>query len=378
MSTQLNFPKTHYCGIVMNRSSHGGNRDNLPLGFITPYGEDSSAKKRMATVDAWVSSNCRYDDSVPTKTVIKNTPMGGFCLLDAVVRSSRYNTSVKFRIEDPRGFELEISAHNLMMIMRDSVIDKGEILDMCVWGRDGSENVLVPVSSPQYSVMEHNSARMSKSASLKDMNAGDTVVMHNGYEGRYIGKFHEIDYNYNSKHDSVSYKYFSSPKKKWVFLRDGVVKVLASAPKISEIFQGEPIEIEEGLRMLNNLKDRKYMFSMDKELSSDFHIAESTQKAVEDQPYYSANQWHVVKHDDAYWTVKKKYGNNGFDLTKINTDGWENHKLISYEQVGSVHNNYWGRTYYSNVTTDLTSLAGLDIVSRTTTLTLSNGDILNI
>lgn len=110
------------------------------LGFAVPYGITKAEKKRIETVDRWANKkeDCR---------VIENKPTRGFKLLELV---SRYSTSNKlFRVLDPRGFELEISAGNLLYLAMASTIVRGEIIEECVWAQDNGV-YLVPTSSEQY------------------------------------------------------------------------------------------------------------------------------------------------------------------------------------------------------------------------------------
>ena len=45
----VKIPAKHYVGMVKRQ------HDDLPLGFITPWGEDAAAQKRIATVNNWES-----------------------------------------------------------------------------------------------------------------------------------------------------------------------------------------------------------------------------------------------------------------------------------------------------------------------------------
>ena len=110
------------------------------LGFAVPYGTTKAEQKRIDTVNRWSS---KKEDS----RVIDNKPTRGFKMLEVV---SRYSTSNKlFRVLDPRGFELEISADNLLDLAMASTIVKGEIVEECVWAQHNGV-YLMPTSSEQY------------------------------------------------------------------------------------------------------------------------------------------------------------------------------------------------------------------------------------
>jgi hypothetical protein len=109
------------------------------LGFCIPYNDTKANKKRQETVNSW-----RQKDIEPR--ILGNIPQSGFKLLGVV---SRYSASNKlFCVLDPRGFELEISADNLLDLACQSTIAKGEIIEECVWA--GSGSYLEPISSERY------------------------------------------------------------------------------------------------------------------------------------------------------------------------------------------------------------------------------------
>lgn len=110
------------------------------LGFAVPHGTTKAEIKRMETVDRWANKkeDCR---------IIENKPTRGFKMLEVV---SRYSTSNKlFRVLDPRGFELEISADNLLDLAMATTIVRGEIVEECVWAQHNGV-YLIPTSSEQY------------------------------------------------------------------------------------------------------------------------------------------------------------------------------------------------------------------------------------
>ena len=110
------------------------------LGFAVPHGITKAEQSRMATVDHWANKkeDCR---------IIENKPTRGFKMLEVV---SRYSTSNKlFRVLDPRGFELEISADNLLDLAMATTIVRGEIVEECIWAQHNGV-YLMPTSSEQY------------------------------------------------------------------------------------------------------------------------------------------------------------------------------------------------------------------------------------
>jgi hypothetical protein len=228
-------PEKHYVGMVVRNGS------KIPLGFITPWGDDKAAQKRMKTVDDWASAG--KQGSLPT-SIIDNIPMLGF-KMTSDIRRGQQGAQDKWRIEDPRGFELEITSTNLAMILADSTIEKGEILDQCVWARDGGQNLLLTVVSEEYIEAVRMTQIASSSASWKDVKIGNTVVLQNGLEGQYLGKMHTIRKNHRSRDAEVQNSIEPSSSSYHVILKpttdrswpQGVVRELhfISSPKLSGI-----------------------------------------------------------------------------------------------------------------------------------------------
>lgn len=227
----VKFPTHHYVGFQSRPS-----QDNCPLGFMTPDGTDAAAKKRKESVDRWAEGNHwnKPKDVVPSVSYA-NKPMVGFKLSREVRRYASFgNGNVKWRIEDPRGFELEISSANFAQILMLCTMEKGEIQEQLIWGRLGAENVLVPVDSDVYRTAQANTERATKTASLKDLKLGDRAIMQNGDEGIFYGKFYLIynTYGYSKISQTLG------DKQRWLFKR-GDRWVSVGSPKLSEIISGD-------------------------------------------------------------------------------------------------------------------------------------------
>jgi len=139
MLRDIKFPEKYYVGFQKNRYSSG--ESFRMLGFATPNTGDSAFKKRKETVDRWSEKDL-------TPLDMENKPTHGFKIVDAV---SRYSTdNKKFRIEDPRGFELEISVYNLFDIITKHTIVQGTIMEPMLWGRSGQDNYLISSASEEY------------------------------------------------------------------------------------------------------------------------------------------------------------------------------------------------------------------------------------
>jgi hypothetical protein len=197
---EIRFPKQHYVGIA------GRTGDDLPLGFMTEDGTDKAAAKRKETVDKWVrgyGAAARNMLQKPEARAVDNVPLIGFRLGRSIRHNSGWGQgNVKWRIEDPRGFELEISSPNMAQVFSACVIDNGEILEECVWARLKGDNVLVPITSELYQTAQVNSERLTKSVKPSSVKPGNRVILKNGTEGIYYGKFYtfERDYESGSRH----------------------------------------------------------------------------------------------------------------------------------------------------------------------------------
>jgi hypothetical protein len=240
----IKIPDRHYVGMMKRED------DQLPLGFITPWGEDSAAAKRMATVDSWAGYNSsnqgHYQKSIKP-IVIENTPLVGF-KLSGSIRTSNYGGDNKWRIIDPRGFELEVTSGNLAKLLSVSVFDQGEIMDQCVWGRQGANNILLSISTDEYKQATENTKVSKERATWSDVKLGDIVVLQNNVRGVYLGRqfmFYK-DYNRSEVSGAGDNEFTSSSKSVYVIhnpdhrLYDYTQELhLLASPKLSSIVKAE-------------------------------------------------------------------------------------------------------------------------------------------
>ena len=252
----VTIPTTQYIGVNTHRSTDG----SMPLAFLTPGGTNAAAKKRMGTVDNWLGKNSvnninipiaekeQFEKDNPTAVwrcdnthnpeylnssyavprvedvdwkIFDNVPneaRTGFRITKSISRGGGWSGSNKVvRIEDPRGFELEISVDNLVKMMSMTTFIDGVCQEKCVWGRDGSTNVLLPVNSDPYKeAYATTEYRNKKAISLRDVQIGDLIELKKsehfaGLTGRYMGSYHV--YYLNDLHEvrDTSSRYYGSP-----------------------------------------------------------------------------------------------------------------------------------------------------------------------
>lgn len=230
-------PEQHYVGY----RDQGQNR--LPLGFATPYEDTAAGRKRQATVDSW-SGIKRANPTQNAPVIVDNVLMEGFKLSEEVRRHSGWgNGNVVWRIEDPRGFELEISSPNFASIIECTTIVNGEIQGRCVWGREGGSNVLLPEASTPYQEA-HRLTKLSKQkVSIKDIAVGDKVRLKDGRDVLFLGTYNilavDSGYKYVSGHSysSGNYQYtlaIGSVKKRHLFVD---AKHVGSKTVLSDLFE---------------------------------------------------------------------------------------------------------------------------------------------
>jgi hypothetical protein len=180
----IKIPEKVYIGFQGRRS-----QDEVPLGFMTPYTTDKAGEKRRATVDNWAKGYGYGAQKTFNSVILENKPMIGFKIGRAIRRSGGWNSSGAsfIRIEDPRGFELEITIENLAMCMAGNIIEDGELVQECVWGRDGNKNILLPINSEPYLDSVTTKSAIDNAISLRNIKPGDKIKLITGEEGVYFG-----------------------------------------------------------------------------------------------------------------------------------------------------------------------------------------------
>ena len=264
--SKVTIPSKHYVGLQVRSGS------NVPLAYMTPWGEDAAAKKRMASVDQW--ANGRYNQSTKlASTTIDNSPIIGFKLTSSI-RKGDYGAVDKWRIEDPRGFELEITSSNLAELMSITTIEKGEILEKCVWGRNGGSNILLSVESEDYKEALNMTAIVNSTASWKDVKLGNEIILQNGTRGIYLGRYHCLAMSRRDSDKSVSnrIKIGSGPR---TYIQTNTVTNFGSikfnselismaSPKLSSIVGTNELTAKEAESYVNQLLDKSECYSSDR------------------------------------------------------------------------------------------------------------------
>ena len=151
-----------------------------PLAFLVPYEDNAAGKKRMDSVDSWMTNSWHSTSMDPRPgLIVDNKPMKGFKIVGFASRWSTDNKTA--RISDPRGFELEIYIPNLVALIQDTTIVNGVIQDQLIWAREGANNALISIHSEDYKTAWFE-------GDVLDPVAGDIVRDSKGITYQYLGK----------------------------------------------------------------------------------------------------------------------------------------------------------------------------------------------
>ena len=255
---QIKIHDTMYVGF--QRNVHG----SMPIALITPYLTTKAGEKQRDNIDNWSKWNNGGKEPLNPLT-IENKAMIGFRISRAQRNSGWHMNAESIRVEDPRGFEVPITLANMIMLTDNNLLENGEILRECIWGRDGNTNVLLPVNSIPYSQAFTNTERQKTHVDVRKLQRGDHVVLKNGVSGRYLGKLHSLvesyagaRYSYNS--EGASYYFSSTLEKPLHYVQVKVptepgyppkYKYMGFAsPNVSRVEKSEPMTAEEVNQLL--------------------------------------------------------------------------------------------------------------------------------
>ena len=193
----IKLPEKYYVGIRAQADEEG----QLPLAFATPFGSDAAFTKRKSTVDNWTGTVDPNRKENPRFETYDNVLVEGFRISQSVRRSGwNGGGNVLWRIEDPRGFELEISSGNFASIVDCSTLVNGVIEGKCIWGREGSANVLLPEASAPYQEAINFTNLSKLKVAAKDMIPGQMVRMKDDAVAMFMGEFYGLEFCHYLEH----------------------------------------------------------------------------------------------------------------------------------------------------------------------------------
>lgn len=187
----INIPKKLWYIVAPDRE------DNLA--YMTYYEENAAFEKRKATGENWASprkykwnpetkKNEEIEVKVPVENIVDNTPIKGIYIGSSV---SRWSTSNKlFRVNDPRGFTVEVPTDNIATLLHLTTVTHGVVEEECVWAREGSNHIILPVNSEPYLLtLEKMDTIANKLIKVGDLKPGDVVkFFEDDREHTYIGR----------------------------------------------------------------------------------------------------------------------------------------------------------------------------------------------
>ena len=177
MKSKLLVPKIIHVGFQRRRDTYTGQ-----LAYVVYEDHEGTIKKR----GSWES----WRDKKIQSAVFENEPTSGFVLNKKVGDGGGWRHARKawFRTYDPRGFEFEISAANLVFILQECTSVKGKGLEgEFVYAWDRQQLVLLPVDSQEYRDSVAHTQRQSMSIDPKDLQEGFVYRTKDNEELLYLG-----------------------------------------------------------------------------------------------------------------------------------------------------------------------------------------------
>lgn len=284
----ISIPEQHYVGIKKQTDEQKEN-GIAPLGFMTPDSTNKAAEKRKDTIHTWLgvgdsqrvwNAKTKDYETIPASEftidkfdirTMKNELLSGFRISKEIKRIYWGGGNVVWRVEDPRGFELEISSNNLARIMDCTTVVDGVIQGKCIWGRL-RDNILIPENSDVYQDAIKTTDLINNKVSLRDVKIGDIVLMKDGYKKVFYGTYHITmfdNFNGNLTHSWNTLKRGSIFKS----IEDEPTYEIIASPKISKIVESKNntldsdgviqrynfgTDIDIGFAFIPNFKDISY------------------------------------------------------------------------------------------------------------------------
>ena len=378
--------------------------DTGHLGFSSPYTKDAAFHRRKDTQDQWAygrGTNWVIDDEDQITSgeghtskvdmialfvtqayprIVVNEPREGFEIAKSVRRYGyRGPGNVLWRITDPAGYDLEISSENFASIVDHCVLEQGVIKGRCVWGRDGSKNVLLPEGSEPYDKALKFTKQKKNSVSLKDVKLGDTVeILNKGMIGipfTYLGKMfihcvenlHTEGDSYYSDNRGADFK--AKTCERYVLINETTGALTAiSAPKVAEVTKTRPYPLvtrDEALRIVNEtpqssmdgIFDQFSFVSATKDPTDySFIVKEIPYETAFDGASYRKHQQHydalmLANYDDKWYTCfsSRNYNRNGTTneprLIELDTVPYGARSDMRTEGRMVQNDNHWSRHY---------------------------------
>lgn len=180
MKTNIYMPDKIVVGYNERRDTESGY-----LAYVTSYDKNGKLRKEKSWQN-WRNKNIEPGlfDNVPTEGFSLGNSVGGY--------GYGWNMRKEYcRVQDPRGFDIEISTGNLLYILRYVASMPGKrLIGKMVYCWDGADLLLVPEDSDEYKEISkfNNIIKSKQTIKAKDLVVG-SVYMYNGDKKMvYLGK----------------------------------------------------------------------------------------------------------------------------------------------------------------------------------------------
>lgn len=236
-------------------------RGNEDLAYMTYYEENKAFESRRETGLSWA----RAKEGI----TIPNDPIKGHVISESV---SRWSTSNKlFRVIDPRGFVVEVPTGNISTLLKYTTVINGTIQEDCVWGREGSNHILLPKGSEPYRLSTTQTEIMLHKVPTKNLPLKSIVKFHveDTCEYVYLGR-----YKFTWEAVSKRYKSLTSGWSSWAYRREpdydseGVNPQLVEDTKWVDVF----VPLKEGTYHSTEVKNSCKVINTGKVAKKDFTI----------------------------------------------------------------------------------------------------------
>lgn len=158
------------------------------LAYVIYYDKAGKLRKEKSW-ESWRNKSIEPIEysNVPTEGFVLNKKVGGY--------KSDWNFRQAYvRVYDPRGFEFEIDVPNLLYILANCDCSRGKGLEgQFVYSWDGTDLVLLPTSSPDFSKCTEYSLLQNTKIKKKDLKVGYQYKTKDNEIVTYLGK---LDYYY--------------------------------------------------------------------------------------------------------------------------------------------------------------------------------------
>lgn len=287
------------------------------LAYVIYY--DNFGKLRKQT--SW--ERWRSKDIEPQE--FDNEPTSGFVLNKGHTRynwsSFGHSKTVRIRIYDPRGIEFEITAENLVAVLMHTDCSRREITGELVYAWNGTELMLLPVTSEEYQSARKFTALQAKKFSAKDLVEGATYLTKSEHKVVYLGRFDWWEWKYKYEDGGAHYRRFR--KRQHVFACDGRMGSWASYECVGDNYfkplnPSSVIAVEVTREPPENFAELVDLFTKKTEVASEivkYSVNESDKEyhhAYTIDSNGDALEWHLNgrhywRHGRSKWTVQNRH-----------------------------------------------------------------------